>query len=43
MIGPLSTLAMSVVLLGEPVTAWLLLGTALVLAGIGLLARQPRG
>jgi len=39
MIGPLSTIAMSVLILGEPFTAWLAAGTLLVLAGIWLLAR----
>jgi drug/metabolite transporter (DMT)-like permease len=41
-IGPLSTILMAVVLLGEPFTAWVAAGTILVLAGIWLLARtQP--
>jgi drug/metabolite transporter (DMT)-like permease len=40
-IGPLSTILMAVVLLGEPFTAWVALGTVLVLAGIWLLARTP--
>jgi drug/metabolite transporter (DMT)-like permease len=39
MVGPLSTILMGVVLLGEPFTAWVAAGTALVLAGIWLLAR----
>lgn len=39
MIGPLSTIAMGVLLLGEPFTPWLLLGTALVLTGVWLLTR----
>jgi len=39
-IGPVSTIIMSVVVLGEPFTAWLLTGTVLVLVGIGLLARR---
>ena len=38
MIGPMSTIAMSVLLLGEPFTAGLAAGTALVVAGIWLLA-----
>ena len=38
MIGPMSTLLMSVLLLGEPFTAGLAAGTALVVAGIWLLA-----
>ncbi len=41
-IGPLSTILMAVVLLDEPFTAWVAAGTALVVAGIWLLARQPR-
>jgi drug/metabolite transporter (DMT)-like permease len=39
-IGPLSTILLSVWLLGEPFTMWIALGTALVLAGIWLLARR---
>ncbi|MCC9597236.1 MULTISPECIES: DMT family transporter [unclassified Rubrivivax] len=39
MIGPLSTILMGVVLLGEPFNGWIVAGTALVLAGITLLAR----
>lgn len=42
MVGPLSTIAMSIMLLGEPFTAWMAAGTALVLAGIWLLARTRR-
>ena len=42
MIGPLSTIAMSIVLLGEPFTAWMAAGTLLVLAGIWLLTRLKR-
>jgi drug/metabolite transporter (DMT)-like permease len=38
-IGPLSTILLSVLLLGEPFTVWIALGTALVLAGVYLLAR----
>ena len=40
MIGPLSTLALAVWLLGEPFTPMLLLGTVLVLLGIGMLLNQ---
>jgi drug/metabolite transporter (DMT)-like permease len=40
-VGPLSTILMAVVLLGEPFTAWVAAGTVLVIAGIWLLARQP--
>jgi drug/metabolite transporter (DMT)-like permease len=39
MIGPLSTLLLGVWLLGEPFNAWVAAGTALVLAGVALLAR----
>jgi drug/metabolite transporter (DMT)-like permease len=38
-IGPLSTIFMSVLILGEPFTGWLLAGTVLVLLGIWLLTR----
>lgn len=34
MIGPLSTILMGVVILGEPFTLWLVFGTVLVIAGI---------
>ena len=37
MIGPMSTIAMGVLLLGEPLTPWLAIGTALVLLGVWLL------
>jgi drug/metabolite transporter (DMT)-like permease len=39
MIGPLSTIVMGVLILGEPFNAWIIAGTALVLTGIWLLAR----
>jgi drug/metabolite transporter (DMT)-like permease len=39
MFGPLSTILMGIVFLGEPFTAWVAAGTVLVLAGIWLLAR----
>lgn len=38
-IGPISTILLSVVILGEPFTTWAAAGTVLVLAGIGLLMR----
>jgi drug/metabolite transporter (DMT)-like permease len=38
-IGPLSTILMAVIFLGEPFTVWVALGTVLVLAGIWLLTR----
>lgn len=34
MVGPLSTIAMGILLLGEPFTAWLAAGTLLVISGI---------
>ncbi len=39
MIGPLSTIAMGIVILGEPFTGWIVAGTVLVLAGIWMLAK----
>ncbi len=39
MVGPLSTLALGVLILGEPINAWIGAGTLLVLAGVWLLAR----
>ncbi len=41
MIGPLSTIALGVVLLGEPFNAWIVAGTALVLAGVWWASRAP--
>jgi drug/metabolite transporter (DMT)-like permease len=41
MIGPVVTLLMGVALLGEPLTVWVVAGTALVLVGVALLARRP--
>ena len=40
MVGPMSTMLMGVVLLGEPFTAWLVLGTSLVLAGVAVCSRS---
>ena len=40
MVGPLSTIMMGVLILGEPFTAWVAGGTLLVLAGIWLLAHS---
>jgi drug/metabolite transporter (DMT)-like permease len=34
MVGPMSTMAMGVAVLGEPFTAWLVAGTVLVIAGV---------
>jgi drug/metabolite transporter (DMT)-like permease len=39
MVGPLSTVLMGVWILGEPFNVWVAVGTALVLAGVWLLAR----
>jgi drug/metabolite transporter (DMT)-like permease len=38
-IGPLATVFMGVLILGEPFNGWIAAGTALVLLGVGLLAR----
>lgn len=45
MIGPVSTIALAFAFLGETISAWQLAGTALVLAGIGVLSleRPPPG
>ena len=42
MIGPLSTILMGVVILGEPFTAWVAAGTGLVIAGIFVFTRAGR-
>jgi drug/metabolite transporter (DMT)-like permease len=42
MIGPLSTIAMGIVILGEPFTPWLAAGTALVVLGIWMFSRAGR-
>jgi drug/metabolite transporter (DMT)-like permease len=34
MVGPMSTILMGVLILGEPFTAWVAAGTVLVIAGI---------
>jgi len=39
MLGPLSTIAMGVLILGEPMNAWIIAGTVCVLAGVAMLAR----
>lgn len=39
MIGPVSTIAMGVLILGEPFTGWTALGSALVMVGVGLLGK----
>lgn len=42
MVGPLSTILMGVVILGEPFTVWIAAGTALVIAGIFVFTRSGR-
>ena len=42
MVGPLSTIMMGVLILGEPFTAWIVAGTVLVIAGIFVFSRAPR-
>ena len=42
MVGPLATIMMGVLLLGEPFTAWIAVGTALVIAGIFVVSRASR-
>jgi drug/metabolite transporter (DMT)-like permease len=39
LVGPMSTIVMGVLILGEPMTPWIVAGTLLVLAGVTLLAR----
>ena len=39
MVGPMSTILMGVVILGEPFTAWVAAGSALVIAGIFVFSR----
>jgi drug/metabolite transporter (DMT)-like permease len=44
MVGPISTILMGVLVLGEPFTPWIAAGTVCVLAGIWLLAKaKPAG
>jgi drug/metabolite transporter (DMT)-like permease len=40
MIGPMSTILMGVVILGEPLNAWVIAGTALVVGGVFLVTRH---
>lgn len=40
MIGPMATILMGVLILGEPFTAWIAAGTVLVIAGIYVFSRQ---
>ena len=39
MVGPMSTLVMAALVLGEPLSLWLLLGTALVMSGVFICSR----
>jgi len=39
MIGPFATIGMGVFILGEPFTAWIFAGTALVLGGVYLASK----
>ncbi len=43
LVGPLSTILMGVVILGEPFTAWVASGTVLVMVGIFVFTRRPKG
>jgi len=40
MVGPMSTILMGVFILGEPMNAWIVLGTALVMSGVFLVSRR---
>ena len=40
MVGPITTIGLGVLILGEPFTAWVAAGTLCVLAGVALLARS---
>ncbi len=42
MVGPMSTILMGVLILGEPFTAWIAAGTVLVIAGIFVVTRSGR-
>jgi drug/metabolite transporter (DMT)-like permease len=42
MVGPLSTIVMGIVVLGEPFSSWSAAGTVLVLGSVWILARRPR-
>jgi drug/metabolite transporter (DMT)-like permease len=41
MVGPMSTLVMAALVLDEPLSPWLLLGTALVMSGVFICSRGP--
>jgi drug/metabolite transporter (DMT)-like permease len=40
MVGPVSTILLGVLLLGEPFDAWIAAGTLLVLVGVAAVARE---
>jgi len=40
MVGPMSTILMGVLILGEPFTAWVAAGTVLVIAGVFVVSRR---
>ena len=42
MVGPMSTILMGVLILGEPFTAWVAAGTVLVIAGIFVFSRAGK-
>ena len=42
MIGPMSTILMGVLILGEPLNSWIIAGTVLVVAGIYMFSRSAR-
>jgi drug/metabolite transporter (DMT)-like permease len=42
MVGPMSTLIMGVLILGEPMNAWIAVGTGLVLGGVFVVSRPAR-
>jgi drug/metabolite transporter (DMT)-like permease len=42
MIGPMATLLMGVLILGEPFNGWILGGTVLVLSGVFWVTRTPK-
>jgi drug/metabolite transporter (DMT)-like permease len=42
MVGPMSTILMGVLILGEPFTAWVAAGTVLVIAGIFVFTSSQR-
>lgn len=42
MIGPMATIFMGVLLLDEPLNAWVIAGTVLVVAGVFVVTRMPR-